>query len=130
MFLKDLLEPAISLPDAFELDDKRIRHASLASGNAKNIENVCDQIVAAFTNLPATLCPPLILHLNKFLREQDHSANSNNALLLIVLRILTPAVISPEKYGLYDGALLPNQRRALLMIAKTLQQISNGIVAD
>ena len=83
MFLKDLLEPAISLPDAFELDEKRIRHASLAGGNTRNIENVCDQIIAAFISLPVKLCPPLILHLNKFLREQDHSANSNNALLLI-----------------------------------------------
>ena len=129
-FLRELLEPAIALPTAFELDETKIRHVSLKGGNLRNVENVCDKIVAAFIKISPEQCCPLVLHLIKVLREEDATSSSNNAVLLLVLRILTPAVISPEKFGLYDGSILPTERRALLMIAKVLQQISNGILVD
>jgi hypothetical protein len=46
---------------------------------------------------------------------------------VIVLRILTPAIISPDRFRLIDHGLLTTQKRGLLMIAKVLQQIANGI---
>jgi len=65
------------------------------------------------------------------LQAQKHFSQINNRekhLLIggfIFLRYITPAIISPDLYGVTDEKLTFNQRRTLVLIAKVLQNLAN-----
>lgn len=117
-FLRDALEPCMVLPDAFELDVKKVRHEALLPGNIRNVEQVCDQVLQGFLQCQM---PPLLIHLCRHLHTEDALVDC------LVLRILSPAIISPDRFGVLDFSVLQSQRRALLNVAKLLQQVANNI---
>ena len=127
-FLPSALEPVLALPDGFEMDVNKMRHSSLAQGNVRNIEVVCDAVVREFCKQPRSRIHPLLLNLLRSLREMDVSLDDISG--LVVLRILTPAILNPEKFRLVNFNLMAAQKRGLLMVAKIMQQIANGIAFD
>jgi GTPase-activator protein for Ras-like GTPase len=48
----------------------------------------------------------------------------------LFLRFFCPAIVSPHKYGLVDGAPGANATRALILVSKLLQNIANGVEFD
>ncbi len=125
-FLPEALGSVFTLPDGFELDPGKVRHGALLAGNARNVETVCDAIIAGFV-ANASRLPAFVVHL---VRSLGTTGLGTDAVSVLVLRILTPAIISPERFSLIDYALLPSQKRGLLMIAKALQQVANGVLFE
>lgn len=120
-FLREALEPVLALPDAYELDPSRVRHTSLLPGNACNVEGICDAILNGFA---AAQLPPLLQHMIPQLGSVQAIIN------LIILRVLSPAVLNPQRFGVIDFGLVSAQTRGLLNVAKVLQHVANGVVLD
>mmetsp|Transcript_19695 Transcript_19695/g.75550 ORF Transcript_19695/g.75550 Transcript_19695/m.75550 type:complete len:805 (-) Transcript_19695:72-2486(-) len=58
--------------------------------------------------------------------------NMTNAVVggLMFLRYLCPAIVSPQKFALLPRAPDPTKQRALILISKLLQSVSNGVEFD
>ncbi len=123
-FLPEVIQSVLALPDGFELDPTKIRHSSLMNGNIRNVETVCKSILTEVTSRP-NLLPPFLKALLSLLKA--NGVDWEGVSSVVILRIISPAIISPDRFHLIDHGLLPTQRRGLLMIAKVLQQIANGI---
>merc|ERR1711916_354621 len=57
------------------------------------------------------------------------NANKQNSIAVggfVFLRFLVPAITSPEAYSLVHDTVPPHTRKTLVMVAKLLQNLSNG----
>ncbi|KNC56032.1 uncharacterized protein AMSG_02044 [Thecamonas trahens ATCC 50062] len=62
----------------------------------------------------------------RLLEEHTNSQNSIAVGGFFFLRFLVPAITAPESYVLVSEAPLPDERRALIMVGKVLQNLSNN----
>lgn len=97
--------------------------------------NVILDAIARFTKniYDATLLCPLLIrygirHLHEVV-ETTYTETETKRITISVfmLRFVCPAIISPHKYGLMDEPPLLNAAPGLLMAAKILQSVANGI---
>jgi hypothetical protein len=130
-FLSAVVTEAIGcicrLPLAFEVDTSRALSPLLLAGALQNIKAVCRSIVEA---LGSTQLPPLLrafLH-QAFLAAKAAGGDPDEVCsTIVVLRVLTPALLDPTKFGLVPIKLHKVQLRGLLLVAKVMQQIANGV---
>lgn len=92
------LRPVLELPEAFEMDANHQINPMLSAGATANLERVCDGIVGLVTRSDGGfVLPPFLRH---FLARAHEAAPGvppqNLAMVVLVLRILSPAILSPE----------------------------------
>ena len=127
-FLKEVLGTSVSavcqVPRAFEVDSEQLVSPMLLRGALQNVQAVCEEIVHTL----GTVSIPLMLHrflyqvACRYKSDADTSCNT-----IVVLRVLTPAILDPFKFGIVPVKLHKFQQRGLLIVAKVLQQIANGV---
>jgi len=45
----------------------------------------------------------------------------------VFLRFFCPALVAPEAFGLWKGAINPSDRRSLILVSKIVQNMANGV---
>lgn len=123
--LSPALSPVLQQPLSFEVSSANLPSPLLQEGNALNVRRAVECIVA---NLETTSLTPLVHAVLASVRElyPDDAAGMEGVSNLVMLRFLSPAILNPGAFRLIKTALHSSQSRALLTIAKVLQQVANG----
>jgi hypothetical protein len=114
-----------------EADDYR---APKGTDTKANLQVVLDVVNKFLTNIydATLLCPLLIrmglLHMQGIVHNAyQETSTTRITISVFMLRFICPAIISPHKYGLLEEAPLKNAGPGLILSAKILQSIANGI---
>jgi hypothetical protein len=131
-----------------------MQYPLMREGNLLHLRRLCEAMFASFSaSLTATPRPaaeetgasaaapvdllarfkvsPLLQHFARIVHDESAAkfgaaVGETAVMAFAVLRMLSPAVIFPEKFGLCSFTPSSAQRRALLLVAKLLQGIANG----
>ncbi len=138
-FVGAVLGPTVNhilqMAPAFEVDVKYLQYPYMRDGNLVHIRRLCEQLFSSLSDESDAIArfkvPPLMQHfarcVNAETRRKFSSAAGEIAVMAFaVLRMLSPAIIFPEKFGLCNYAPSSVQRHSLLTFAKVLQGIANG----
>jgi len=63
----------------------------------------------------------------KEVKNSFPEAESTGLGALVFLRLICPAICSPQRFGLVEETITPNVTRGLILIAKILQNISTNM---
>lgn len=98
--------------------------------NTINLLSSCEKIFNTIIS-SKDLLPPEIRRICKELRDRvkEKFPNAVHTCVggFLFLRFITPSIVSPEGFQLVDVEISVEKRRPLILISKTLQQISNDM---
>eukprot|EP00743_Colponemidia_sp_Colp-15_P006314 GILK01006793.1.p1 GENE.GILK01006793.1~~GILK01006793.1.p1 ORF type:complete len:2194 (+),score=417.78 GILK01006793.1:164-6583(+) len=133
-YLRSVLSPLISWVIEqqvnCELDHSRLKENEDRTKNLENLRNMATYFLESiFQSL--NQCPKTFRQICHYLAEQAASKfgpESRHAAIggFIFLRFFCPAIVAPESQGLLEHTPADSDRRALLLITKTMQNLANG----
>lgn len=98
--------------------------------NTMNLLSSCEKIFNSIIS-SKDIIPPEIRRICKELRDRVREKFPNAVHTCVggflFLRFITPSIVSPEGYQLLNAEITVEKRRPLILISKTLQQISNDM---
>lgn len=114
-----------------EIDGNKVSDPSLVQKNLKTLVDYCrmtlDAIVSSLDHLPDSLrfiCVVLWCNVEKKFGDFKFAALGG----FFFLRFLCPALLTPDSHGLIGSSSVSKEfRRTLTLLAKALQNISNGV---
>ncbi|KAH3757384.1 GTPase activation, GAP [Pelomyxa schiedti] len=114
----------------YEVDPEEMDTGADADLNAIGIELICTkflvQILRSSPNLPVSICS-----ICSFLKDEVHKKFPDSVFSSIgsflFLRFFNPALSVPETYGILSKSPPGEIRRQLIIIAKILQNLANGV---
>lgn len=131
---------------SFEVDPIRAGNKSAAVENARNLLQVANHLLAALLSSSESMPVYVVLSIfdqnadtgvrplrrtYAFAQQQAASKFPTHmqrvAPSLFFLRLLCPALVSPEEYGLVDSRPSERISRALVLLAKLLQSVANEV---
>ncbi len=129
--LKPLLHSVMNSDCEYEIDPAKVSGKSNVEANVVNLLSVSQMFVAKitsskFTNVPYPIrlvCRQLAMSTKEKFPDGLHAVVGG----LFFLRFVCPALTVPHETGIWPGELTPNAKRALLLISKTLMNLSNGV---
>eukprot|EP00008_Paramoeba_atlantica_P002354 CAMPEP_0201502736 /NCGR_PEP_ID=MMETSP0151_2-20130828/84294_1 /ASSEMBLY_ACC=CAM_ASM_000257 /TAXON_ID=200890 /ORGANISM="Paramoeba atlantica, Strain 621/1 / CCAP 1560/9" /LENGTH=257 /DNA_ID=CAMNT_0047896357 /DNA_START=1874 /DNA_END=2647 /DNA_ORIENTATION=+ len=129
--LKPLLLSVMNSECGYEIDPAKIPPKETVEDNTVNLLSVSQMFMAKITRSKFTNVPYPV----RLLCRQIGSATKERfphglyAMVggLFFLRFVCPALTVPQESGIWDGELSVNAKRALLLITKTLMNLSNGV---
>lgn len=133
-YLKDTLRPLIvhvlSCQGSFEIDPHRIAEDEDINANVQTLklsaQKFLHQVMESVNSVP--LCLRLICQaLQQTVKKRFPSAARKAVGGFYFLRFICPAIVSPEGFGVIDK-LEPRGRRALILMSKIVQTLSNGVM--
>mmetsp|Transcript_13181 Transcript_13181/g.52599 ORF Transcript_13181/g.52599 Transcript_13181/m.52599 type:complete len:767 (-) Transcript_13181:76-2376(-) len=133
-YLKDTLRPLIvhvlSCQGSFEIDPHRISDDEDINANVQTLrlsaQKFLHQVMESVNAVP--LCLRLVCQaLQQTVKPRFPSAARKAVGGFYFLRFICPAIVSPEGFGVIDK-LEPRGRRALIMMSKIVQTLSNGVM--
>eukprot|EP00007_Cunea_sp_BSH-02190019_P007281 CAMPEP_0174245214 /NCGR_PEP_ID=MMETSP0417-20130205/38001_1 /TAXON_ID=242541 /ORGANISM="Mayorella sp, Strain BSH-02190019" /LENGTH=1265 /DNA_ID=CAMNT_0015324973 /DNA_START=59 /DNA_END=3856 /DNA_ORIENTATION=- len=137
-YLHKLLGPAINEAIALDDDDYEISPSKVSDffQLEKNQAKVCQltlKVVDAITE-SVSYFPKELSHVSALLQrlalEKFGDKCNRNAVIgsLVVLRFISPAIVSPEGWGITLPGSKPRAglRRGLILVSKSIQNLSNG----
>ena len=124
---------------AFDLEPEQ--RDELIRQNAKTLLGIAGDIMTAASksvdSVPIPIRKFLLYARNTFMGAQRASGavDEGAATKLIVaslyfLRFLSPAIVTPQAYGLFDEAPVPEVQRSLVLLGKVLQNTACGVEFD
>eukprot|EP00004_Rigifila_ramosa_P022364 TRINITY_DN609_c2_g2_i1.p1 TRINITY_DN609_c2_g2~~TRINITY_DN609_c2_g2_i1.p1 ORF type:complete len:535 (+),score=134.29 TRINITY_DN609_c2_g2_i1:24-1607(+) len=125
-----IIRKTLENPTGYELDDGKVSGPQLEK-NLQRVTELCKTFMDAIFR-SVDICPPPIRHICWVLRttveakfpESKHIAVGG----FIFLRFFNAAVSNPNQFGLVQGPQPEmEQRRGLVLIAKIVQNLSNGV---
>jgi len=134
-YLKDTLAPfvkeVIAQPnDSFELDPIKASKTDDLKLNQQKMLSLTAAILETVLNSERTFPVEMRQFLNNLKRLVENIFPSSRLVAInafVFLRWMGPAVFSPEGFGLVEEAPPPLPRRTLILVAKILQAIGNGV---
>eukprot|EP00026_Physarum_polycephalum_P003940 Phypoly_transcript_03957.p1 GENE.Phypoly_transcript_03957~~Phypoly_transcript_03957.p1 ORF type:complete len:684 (+),score=176.74 Phypoly_transcript_03957:71-2122(+) len=117
--------------DMIEIDPNKMNKGDDLEDHLANFQDVLANFLEAIVN-SVPLCPPQLRAICQHLNAKANQFFPDNDLKVvsgfIFLRFFTPAIICPNAYGILEGDLTPNQSRTLLLVAKVLMNMANGVL--
>ena len=138
-YLKDLIKPLLSdlVQQDLNLEVDPIKHPNGQPGALENAARLVDITRSTLRHILATAsrnCPPLLRLLYTIIRRRTRERFPKMETILIggffFLRFLCPAIVSPVRFNLVSAAPSPHTSRALILVSKLLQALSNGVLLD
>lgn len=133
-YLKNILHPllldVLNAGSVFEINPESGLDEDTIDHNTINLIQICESYVDTIINSKLKI-PSDIIRICHLLKQSVYpkfpSAINTCIGGFFFLRFLTPAIVSPEGFGIIDqeNPLSIESRRPLILISKTLQQISN-----
>jgi len=133
-YLRTMLSPLITAilqdPVGFEIDPNKINSAEDIAENLKKLKaatsKFLDQILKSKDSCPMSLREFLWMAATEV--GQKFPASRRQVVAgFYFLRFVCPAIFSPEKFGLAKGNIPAVGQRSLILIAKILQNLANGV---
>eukprot|EP00009_Paramoeba_aestuarina_P005955 CAMPEP_0201507994 /NCGR_PEP_ID=MMETSP0161_2-20130828/1471_1 /ASSEMBLY_ACC=CAM_ASM_000251 /TAXON_ID=180227 /ORGANISM="Neoparamoeba aestuarina, Strain SoJaBio B1-5/56/2" /LENGTH=627 /DNA_ID=CAMNT_0047902501 /DNA_START=52 /DNA_END=1935 /DNA_ORIENTATION=- len=129
--LKPLFLSVVNSDADYEIDPTRVSAGSSVDANVMNLLSVCQMFMAKITASKFTNVPYGIRHVSRFLADITKEKFPDGLYSIIgglfFLRFVCPALLVPQDLGVYDGEMPAGAKRALLLISKTLMNLSNGV---
>eukprot|EP01104_Vermistella_antarctica_P004416 TRINITY_DN14870_c0_g1_i1.p1 TRINITY_DN14870_c0_g1~~TRINITY_DN14870_c0_g1_i1.p1 ORF type:complete len:704 (+),score=152.05 TRINITY_DN14870_c0_g1_i1:287-2398(+) len=133
-YLRHLLEPFIAnvmcFQTSYEVDPDRSGENVDVRRNLRRLEHLTHDLLQRIVKSTPN-CPPQIRTVFYFLRKEvsrlfpDHFLRALGSFLF--LRFICPAIVSPTAFGITDKQPTSEARRALVLIAKTIQNVVNAV---
>jgi len=115
---------------AVEIDPSKLRPGENRETNVKNLIDSVNAFLSSILNSVST-CPQelreICRHLAENVEKKFPDAKEKAVGAIIFLRLLCPAILSPENFGLVDEPPSIEARRHLILVAKVIQNLANGI---
>ena len=129
--LSESIRHIMRVPWAFQLNPSDMDFPTMLEGNILTVRRVVTDILQALVSILQEGVPPFFANVSLTLRAlveaKFEGANGSEAVgTLLVLRGITPAIISPHVYGLAPAKPDPQASKALLTVARVVQQAANG----
>ena len=129
--LKPLLFSVMNSEHQYEIDPDKLEPGSDLKSNIVNLLSVSEMFIAKitaskFTNVPYPIrcvCRQLAVATSEKFSDGLYSVIGG----LFFLRFICPALTVPQEIGVWGEELSPSAKRALLLITKTLMNLSNGV---
>lgn len=118
---------------SFEINPAKVSNEETAANMDAFKESVSSLISTLTNSRTLEFMPPGIRMIAKYVAERSHKYQPSHLRIYVgsflMLRLINPALFSPEKYGLLPGSRAPSAgaRRNLILVTKVLQNISNDI---
>eukprot|EP01102_Stenamoeba_stenopodia_P002953 TRINITY_DN1288_c0_g1_i1.p1 TRINITY_DN1288_c0_g1~~TRINITY_DN1288_c0_g1_i1.p1 ORF type:complete len:687 (+),score=116.19 TRINITY_DN1288_c0_g1_i1:437-2497(+) len=129
--LKPLIELIRSSETSFEVDPSKLKSGESLSENTKNLSSITssfiDRIVKSLDSCPITI-RAICKYLQKVVSAKFPESKSKSVGGFFFLRILCPAIVSPDGFNIVNRQIVtPEIRRALILVSKILQNIANAV---
>eukprot|EP00002_Diphylleia_rotans_P023208 TRINITY_DN4562_c0_g1_i5.p1 TRINITY_DN4562_c0_g1~~TRINITY_DN4562_c0_g1_i5.p1 ORF type:complete len:403 (-),score=62.37 TRINITY_DN4562_c0_g1_i5:823-2031(-) len=132
-YLKNTVGPIIirtlKNPNGFELDTGRVSEKE-AEENRVRLNALCQEFLDVILQ-SYDLCPKAIrsicFHLQKVVGEKFPESRSIAIGGFLFLRYFSAAISNPENYALLPEVPPMESRRPLVLVAKTIQNLANGV---
>eukprot|EP01080_Neovahlkampfia_damariscottae_P005296 gene5296-8914_t len=135
----EIVEEIIKTPEKFQLDEKKLKNGQNIETNIKNITELVEKFIKNFEEsipfVPHTwrrYCKFLFDSIGKkftSVNENDIFEPKHYAIGgFIILRVLNPAIVSPQSFGLTDEKPSTESRKFLIDFSRILQNFSNGML--
>jgi hypothetical protein len=129
--LKPLFMSVCNSSCDYEIDPSKINPGTDLQANIANLLSMVQMVFAKiasskFTNVPfpiRRLCRDLAAATKVKYQDGIYSVVGG----LFFLRFVCPALTLPNEHGVWDEPLEANAKRALLLVTKTLMNLSNGV---
>lgn len=134
-FLRDTLKPLIEevreSNKGWEINPIKAEEGESVEENVRNIREMAERFLTRIVEHGASSFPNELRMICKELRDHTEKKFPESVNTVIggyfFLRLICPATVSPEGFGIVDGVVNERARRALVYISKLLQSIANGI---
>eukprot|EP00004_Rigifila_ramosa_P014141 TRINITY_DN3194_c0_g1_i1.p1 TRINITY_DN3194_c0_g1~~TRINITY_DN3194_c0_g1_i1.p1 ORF type:complete len:589 (+),score=143.02 TRINITY_DN3194_c0_g1_i1:184-1950(+) len=128
-----LIRATLAHPHGYELDPGKIPHGETVEENVAKLTRACKNfltaIIESYSNCPVQI-RVLCYHLQQIVAAKFPSSRWIAVGGVIFLRYFSAALMTPEVYNLTvpgTGAPTSAERRPLILIAKVLQNLANGV---
>lgn len=116
-------------PLTYETDNKKGESDAVCKARERNLYDITQRFLDAITDSRASFPPQFseVLYCLKSIVTTAFPGSELKAVnCILFLRFICPAIFSPESFGLLQSPLKQDTRRALTLIAKTLQTVVNS----
>eukprot|EP00002_Diphylleia_rotans_P015700 TRINITY_DN3042_c0_g2_i4.p1 TRINITY_DN3042_c0_g2~~TRINITY_DN3042_c0_g2_i4.p1 ORF type:complete len:1083 (+),score=225.45 TRINITY_DN3042_c0_g2_i4:1247-4495(+) len=136
-YIRSTLRPCVSEllqnPQGHEVDPGRVQATENPVENMTRLLETCNKFYSSFKESIESC--PIILRLvcrHLFHEVAARFPGSEYAAVggFVFLRYLCGGIMTPEKYGIFEGEISPLGRRALILVAKILQNLNNAVEFD
>ena len=115
----------------YEIDPARIDNANNLESNLKNVESLLalffEALIESSSAIPSAM-RQVLSQISKFVDLRFPRKGSMAVGALLILRLVTPAIISPETYDLVKTSLSNrNLKRGMVIVGKIIQNLANGV---
>lgn len=123
----------IAAPDGYEVDPGKLTGAGAADELPQNMARLSHMCGVALERVTESLpdVPPVVRiffeRLKRRVERKFPGARLKAIGAFMFLRFMQPSIFSPEGFGLLDGPPPASARRALILVAKVLQNLANGV---
>jgi len=130
--LKPLVDSLLASTATFEVDPHKIRPGQDAEENWRNLKTWAQTFFDTIVN-SLNRCPYQFREVCSYLQAAvgERYPNFRNKHTFtggfIFLRFFCPAVVAPEAFGISNAVIPAEKRRGLVLISKSLQNLSNGV---
>ena len=123
----------IAAPDGYEVDPSKLSGGGGADDVAANMARLAATCGVALERITESLpdVPPVVRiffeRLKRRVERKFPSARLKAIGAFMFLRFMQPSIFSPEGFGVLDSPPPAAARRALILVAKVLQNLANGV---
>ena len=115
----------------YEIDPARIDNANNLEINLKNVESLLalffETLIESSSAIPSAM-RQVLSQISKFVEQRFPGKGSMAVGALLILRLVTPAIISPETYDLVKTSISNrNLKRGMVIVGKIIQNLANGV---
>eukprot|EP00002_Diphylleia_rotans_P027163 TRINITY_DN5435_c0_g1_i4.p1 TRINITY_DN5435_c0_g1~~TRINITY_DN5435_c0_g1_i4.p1 ORF type:complete len:582 (-),score=134.45 TRINITY_DN5435_c0_g1_i4:72-1817(-) len=134
-FIHDLMSPVVTEilampPGSLEVDPQRLQNTEEAPTNLIRLSDATKKVIGAILER-GLQCPFRLRYALGYLKSETKRKFSDSKLSSVAgflfLRLFSPALMTPETFGIVQDSVPPHSRRALTLVAKILQNIANGV---
>eukprot|EP00010_Vexillifera_abyssalis_P000414 CAMPEP_0201552948 /NCGR_PEP_ID=MMETSP0173_2-20130828/19356_1 /ASSEMBLY_ACC=CAM_ASM_000268 /TAXON_ID=218659 /ORGANISM="Vexillifera sp., Strain DIVA3 564/2" /LENGTH=646 /DNA_ID=CAMNT_0047963539 /DNA_START=102 /DNA_END=2039 /DNA_ORIENTATION=- len=129
--LSPILDGLFAEPEnSFEINPSKLKDSENLSDNMQRLLQLCKETFDAIRN-SASILPVELKAVCHFLNTASNAKFPGSCYFAVggfyFLRFLGPVIVSPDAFGVTTQRILPKIRRALVLVSKTLQTLSNGV---
>ena len=115
----------------FEIDPARVDNPSNLDANLKNVEAllqiVFDSIIDGADAILSGM-RVILFNISKYVNMRFPGKGNMAVGALLILRLVTPAILTPDLYDLVKSPITNrNLKRGLLIVGKIIQNLANGV---
>jgi len=130
--MKSVVMHATCVPQSLQLKQDTMAFPSMYQGNVHTVRQVCEELLQEVVRVLGTLPPFAQLvcaHVRDLMAKKfphDASAGTDAVATLLVLRGISPALVSPHIFNLAPTKPSTEVRTSLMTIARIVQQVCTG----